>query len=336
MFGPTLEVAIGLVFTFVLFSSLLSVVFEAFASVLKLRSKALKNAIISLIEDPQSCPGGGEPRLMDRSIGLFSSQARILRNVRAYENATQESVFLRLYEHPLVAGLSVKSRPSYVPAANFSAALLYVLRGAATGSLSSQIEQGIAALPPGALRTALTTIAQEAQGDWTKVKVGVEAWYDSAMDRLSGDYKRFSQTITFILGLFVAVSCNVDSIKIVQHLYTEPDLRHAMTVQADALIDKGAPPAVAPLDQPSKAQLDAVAQAQNLLLTGAPSVGWERGNFPVRPRAIVTAVIGWLITALAGMLGAPFWFDTLQNLVNLRGTGPKPKTGAQAAAAAAA
>ena len=334
MFGPTLEVAIGLVFTFVLFSSLLSVVFEALASVLKLRSKALKNAIISLIEDPQSREGGGPPALFDKFTGLFSSQARILGNVRTFENATGPSVFLRLYEHPLVAGLSVKSRPSYVPAANFSAALLYILRGAATGSLPSQVEQGICALPPGALRTALTIIAQEALGDWTKVKTGVEAWYDSAMDRLSGDYKRFSQTITFVLGLFVAVSCNVDSIKIVQHLYTEPDLRHAMTVQADTLIDKGVAPTFGPLDQPSKAQLDAVAQAQNLLLTGAPSVGWERGNFPVRPRAIVTAMIGWVITALAGMLGAPFWFDTLQKLVNLRGAGPKPKTGAQAAAAA--
>ena len=29
-------------------------------------------------------------------------------------------------------------------------------------------------------------------------------------------------------------------------------------------------------------------------------------------------------TALAGMLGAPFWFELLQRLVNLRGSGPRP------------
>jgi hypothetical protein len=33
---------------------------------------------------------------------------------------------------------------------------------------------------------------------------------------------------------------------------------------------------------------------------------------------------GWLITALALSLGAPFWFDLLNKIIQLRGTGPKP------------
>ena len=36
-------------------------------------------------------------------------------------------------------------------------------------------------------------------------------------------------------------------------------------------------------------------------------------------------ILGWLITALAVSLGAPFWFDLLNRLVKLRGTGTKPK-----------
>ena len=39
--------------------------------------------------------------------------------------------------------------------------------------------------------------------------------------------------------------------------------------------------------------------------------------------AIFKAIIGWLITALAICLGAPFWFDLLNKLVKLRGTGTK-------------
>ena len=38
----------------------------------------------------------------------------------------------------------------------------------------------------------------------------------------------------------------------------------------------------------------------------------------------VLKVIGWLITGLAVALGAPFWFDLLNKLVNLRGAGPRP------------
>jgi hypothetical protein len=37
------------------------------------------------------------------------------------------------------------------------------------------------------------------------------------------------------------------------------------------------------------------------------------------------ALPGWLITALAVSLGAPFWFDTLKTLINIRGAGPKPE-----------
>ena len=33
---------------------------------------------------------------------------------------------------------------------------------------------------------------------------------------------------------------------------------------------------------------------------------------------------GWLATILAILLGAPFWFDLLNKVANLRGTGPKP------------
>jgi len=40
-------------------------------------------------------------------------------------------------------------------------------------------------------------------------------------------------------------------------------------------------------------------------------------------------LIGWLISGLAVALGAPFWFDLLNKLVNLRGTGPRPAPAAK-------
>ncbi len=35
-------------------------------------------------------------------------------------------------------------------------------------------------------------------------------------------------------------------------------------------------------------------------------------------------LLGWLLTALAVTLRAPFWFDAMKRLVNLRSTGPRP------------
>lgn len=49
-----------------------------------------------------------------------------------------------------------------------------------------------------------------------------------------------------------------------------------------------------------------------------PTCGWKRaGN-------VALVVIGWLVTAVAVSLGAPFWFDALGKLANLRGSGPPP------------
>ena len=345
--GPTLDVAIGVVFIFVLFSSLLSVIFEAIASILGLRSKALENNVISLIEDlPQSEKTARGFR--DKFIGLFGSQMRIRKAI--FGNALGAALSKKVYDHPLIGGLSVKNKPSYVPAASFATALLFVLRDGMGGSLASQAEQGIAAIGDTnpTLCKALTTIAQEAQGDWGKLKTGVEAWFDASMDRLSGDYKRFQQVCVFTIGLLVAVTCNVDAVRIVRQLYSEPGLRAAMTKNAgDFLQTKGSTGVQSTSDQAVAAQITAIGKAQSQLLADAMPVGWTTmpkvGGQHINIAEILAwwpNVAGWFITALAGMLGAPFWFNTLQKLVNLRGTGPKPKTGAQtdadARAAAAA
>ncbi len=39
----------------------------------------------------------------------------------------------------------------------------------------------------------------------------------------------------------------------------------------------------------------------------------------------IQKIIGWLVTALAITLGAPFWFDMLKKVVNIRNTGSKPE-----------
>ena len=35
-------------------------------------------------------------------------------------------------------------------------------------------------------------------------------------------------------------------------------------------------------------------------------------------------LLGWLLTAAAGTLGAGYWFGLLTKAINIRGTGPKP------------
>ncbi|MGB0178380.1 MAG: hypothetical protein ACPF9D_14535, partial [Owenweeksia sp.] len=39
----------------------------------------------------------------------------------------------------------------------------------------------------------------------------------------------------------------------------------------------------------------------------------------------VQKLLGWFVTALAITLGAPFWFDLLKRVINIRNTGNKPE-----------
>jgi hypothetical protein len=43
-----------------------------------------------------------------------------------------------------------------------------------------------------------------------------------------------------------------------------------------------------------------------------------------RPLGFLQMVAGWLVSAIAVAMGAPFWFDLLGKVVNVRNTGGKP------------
>jgi hypothetical protein len=54
---------------------------------------------------------------------------------------------------------------------------------------------------------------------------------------------------------------------------------------------------------------------------------YSLGNFFERPASQWdwARIFGWIITAFAALFGAPFWFDSLQQLIRLKGSGPSPK-----------
>lgn len=385
MLSAALGTAIGLIFIFFLFSLFLSAVLEVMASALKLRGRALEVAVKKMLDDPSARAHFGGFGFLNQLGAAFSRGSGVggaaggasgaatadapepveeLASVdpgvtadepERFEAPTEtragdfvETLPLRFNEifcHPLVGGTPSGKRPSYIPAENFSSAVLALLRRNGEGSLSSDVERGIASLPPGRLRTALTTIAEEAQGDIDKLRLGVERWYDHAMDRLSGEYKRFSQAITFGIALLLAILFNIDTVALTQRLSVDPVLRQALESQATQYVQQagaaGETAAPASAEQAFEEKMAAARTAREELLRTMPLPGWEDEENvageseglgvgdrlgmalnAVSERPLV--LLGWLATALAAMLGAPFWFDLLQKLVNLRGTGPKP------------
>jgi hypothetical protein len=286
--GNVLNVAIGLILTFLLLGLLGATVHEAAASARRSRGRLLRTGLQQLLSN----------------------------------GATSGPLFQKVFGHSLVQSLSANGLPSYVPAGSFSMALFDSLsdggQDAHKGSRFSQIERGVQGLAEGPTKQSLSTFIVEAGGDLEALRSCVEAWFNDAMDRLSGIYKRRSQLIHLLFGLAVAVAFNVDSIHIAQVLWQNPSLQQPLVSVAQNV-------AVANQSLPGNVGAD---QAVRQLAPVPLPVGWESFSAPRAPALWLYPVIGWLVTGFAVSLGAPFWFDLLQKVmnINVRGAGPKPDT----------
>ncbi len=173
---------------------------------------------------------------------------------------------------------------------------------------AQEVEAIIANIPSKHLRDSLMMIWQSVDKDVNAFRAGVERWFDRAMERVSGWYKRRAQLLLFFIGLAVAVVVNADAIRTADQLWKDDGVRSALVTQlgtqapnpaADKVLDK--------LDD-----------------LGFP-IGWGGSKNP-EGWEILAAVAGWLITGVAVTFGAAFWFDFLGKVSNLRSAGQTPKS----------
>lgn len=322
-----LDVAIGLIVLYLLLSLICSSVNEGIESLLKNRARQLERGIREILSDP---------------------------------NGTQ--VAHLIYNHPLISGLfqgsydpaylrkrwwgegkvyGRKNLPSYMPAANFALAVLDVVLpataehpGGAAGSL--QPVGGTGAVLGAALREAalnfpvpdvsraLVILIDASAQDVTRVRLAIESWFNSTMDRVSGWYKRRTQIILFAVALGTAAALNVDTVDICNHLISDPALRNSLvaTAQEYARTDvvNGQRTAATPGGPVEQVTAGADRVEQNLARLrdlGVP-IGWAQR--PHDGYHWFLKIAGILASALAAALGAPFWFDVLNRFVVVRST----------------
>jgi len=141
------------------------------------------------------------------------------------------------------------------------------------------------------------------------------------MDRTSGWYKRNVQLTLFMIGLFVAGLLNIDSFNIASTLWREPTIRQALVAQAEKY--ESPPPNTNSNQDPAQAiRKLSVTLSQDLKLP----VGWTAGSMPAEPTLGYWLLKGLaiILSAIAASFGAPFWFDVLDKVMNIRGAGKKP------------
>ncbi len=306
MFGSIiLDVAIGLAMVYMFLSAICMTINEAIASWVGLRAKTLEKALISMIDDKNLVDKiYNSPAL----FGLWQSDTQKNNTVTSLPSATSELAAGLEKDAKQSAGYSTMLRlPSYLPPKQFAYAVVDMIKAskdAATKGIDD-LEKAIEALPPGPFRDMLQSMASRVNGDAEKLQVAIENWYDDCMDRVSGWYKRKIQLIGFIVAVVVAIACNADTLEIAGRLYRDAALRSSVTAIA----------------------VDYVNTIKQLGIGDLP-IGWAGAHsIPAAFGDRVSKIVGWLITAGALTIGAPFWFDVLKKLVNIRLTGRKPGEG---------
>ena len=389
-----LDVAIGMIFIYLLLSLITSAANEVIELWLKNRAADLERGIRELI-DPGKKPN-------------------------------ESSVVQQVYDHPLISGLfggkykdsgianvgkyiKRTALPSYIPARNFALAIMDLAlpatngtsgtTGAAPLTAGGSVRYSAEALrdalfQPGSIlpestRKALVSLIDAAGNDATKARENIENWFNSSMDRVSGWYKRRSQIIIFVIGFVIAFAVNPDSVLIAKRLAADKPLRESLATAAEeyARANANATPTPTPSPSPSPSPTPPAGNSNSNTNSNANSntnsnsntdkkptgatttngrtcpptckdvdspecklkrslcdleslglpIGWEYENDLRRKwpgtqitgeggwlRQIYWHFLGWLITALAISLGAPFWFDLLNKVIVVRST-VKPK-----------
>ena len=335
MAGLTLlDVAIAMVFLYLLLSLIASAVNELLAALLQARAKLLEKGIARMLDSVDA-----QTKLYDHPL---------LRNLHGQDE-------LRLLK------LRRKELPSYIPARNFALALMDTIQpgtgaknaliapteqlGQATAASLLEALEVQPALVPEKVRRALLCLVNAAGGDAARARQNIEDWYNSTMDRVSGAYKRRTQFAIFGIGLIITMAVNADSVAIVRRLASNKTLASAVADSASAYVtaQNAAPPDADGKADAKRADESAdqkigtarqkfVDTLATLDKIGLP-IGWTgleadntlppwRGFDRMGPWMVLARghLAGWFLTAFAISFGAPFWFDVLNRFMVVRST----------------
>jgi hypothetical protein len=313
MFGSNvIDILIGLIVVFLSVGLAVSAGTELISQWLKLRPQQLKKALAGML-DGSLATGTSIPEKH-----WFFNQA-LLRSMADWGDKF----------------------PSYLDRKTFSEALLLAIdkdfASKTADELATSLEQSLEDLPINAgVKQLIRNYVRQSKGDVLKFQELVGDWFDRVMDRTSGWYRRNVAMINLVLAAVIVVAANIDTLAIARALHGSDELRARMLEVAGKLAvappipapTPSAPDASAaetpPAEEQTRQRLAALkTEYQSMQSAGLP-LGWE-GKMPTASEWFAK-IIGWLITIGAAVMGAPFWFDMLSKIINIRSAGPKPVT----------
>lgn len=191
----------------------------------------------------------------------------------------------------------------------------------------------------------------------------IATWFDRTMEGVGGWYKRTVTLLIAVVSMVIAIGLNVDAFVVVDSLSKDAVLRQSVATLVTESIKESSDDvrtieeAVADSKAAARATPEEAAKAEAERKTGellrkrvvalkrsldslSVPMGWPEGPrwfcratdpepcdqrlLPVTFWGWARRLAGWIFTAVAMSLGAPFWFDLLNKFINLRAAAPPP------------
>lgn len=308
--SPVLDLVILLSFTYFIGSLILSAINEAIAGGLRLRPKGLKLALENM---------------------FFTSDWKVFVQKQFSKSPHIQSLMKRSGRYP-----------AYIPAKSFVYAIVEQFRKSGQqykkGWLSHSISSDKLVIPH-ALKEILLDFARQVEAIYPdsekqveEFEKRIEEFYDSAMDRAGGWYKRKARTMLLILAVALSVALDIDTIKLInaaladkQKLSKAVDNISANIEELNKLQSIAVTDTSMVLTKETLAKTGDKIQEIKLIYeqTSGYSLGYKNfykewgGNFFLK-------LLGIMITAFALQLGSNYWFDLMNKAVNIRAAGKRP------------
>jgi len=315
-----LEVAIGLVFIWLVLSVATMHVQDFIGNILKWRASFLQQAILNMLKDP---------KLVEQ-----------------------------IYDEPLIQALGQMDKkgrlqkPTNIPNSTFAAAMMDIIMNVGKADLDvppesmtiARMRSGVKKLKAEnpdlgrALERVLPGLENQSldvEDTLAKYQENIANWFETVMTQASSWYKTHAQTWAFIIGVSIAIIFHVDTLSITNQLWREPTLRAVIVAQADQQLQSeqmevnnvneeleklGIPIgwSTVPAEDTSSCQWPPKSTTRPAIFSAGECR--ELTNLPKWSDAWGWAVkfFGLFVSGLAAMQGAPFWFDILRKVVGFR------------------
>lgn len=221
----SLDVLIGLIVIYLVLGLACTVINEWIDATLHIRAAQLRKGIVKMLST-----------IDDKSLGdeFFNHPL-----VKSLERDTNYGLFTR------------QDKPTYISSRTFRETLLNILKKVVQGTpinvdgTFEDMEGSINRLPDSNIKEQLLTIISEVKRNYKEAtdhmsafQTALDQWFNESMERTSDWYKRRVQLWTFISAIVFCTILNIDTLKISQYLWQNPEARAAYVKAADAIIQQ--------------------------------------------------------------------------------------------------